>query len=354
MLTRITDVFGRKTYNYLITTGMVAIATALFVYANSSRQQSQPAQKSEAQTLEDTKSKSQGSKYNTLNAEEERVILHKGTERPFTGEFYNHHETGTYICRQCEAPLYRSQDKFESGCGWPSFDDEIDGAVRRTLDADGHRMEITCVNCGGHLGHVFEGEHFTDKNTRHCVNSISLKFVPASQAATIRSVGGEKSITTEKAYFAGGCFWGVEHLLKRTPGVISTQVGYMGGHKQNPTYKEVCYTNTGHAEAVEVEFDPSKTTYETLAKLFFEIHDPTQTNRQGPDVGEQYRSAVYYTSDVQKKSAEKLIGLLKDKGLKVVTEVTKADTFWLAEDYHQDYYDVTGKEPYCHVYTKRF
>ncbi|MEW6014057.1 MAG: bifunctional methionine sulfoxide reductase B/A protein [Candidatus Zixiibacteriota bacterium] len=280
---------------------------------------------------------------NKLTPEEERVIIHKGTETPFTGEYYKHKEAGTYTCKQCGAPLYRSSDKFDSGCGWPSFDDEIPGAVKRTTDADGMRTEITCAKCGGHLGHVFEGERFTEKNVRHCVNSISLNFVPASQ-----------EVKTEKAYFAGGCFWGTEYLLEQVEGVISTRVGYMGGKTRNPTYKEVCYENTGHAEAVEVVFDPTKTDYEKLARYFFEIHDPTQLNRQGPDVGDQYRSAVFYVDETQKQIAEKLIKILKDKGYKVVTEVTKAGEFFEAEKYHQDYYNYTGKEPYCHFYQKRF
>ena len=289
---------------------------------------------------------SKGEKTMTLNKltpEEKRVIIDKGTEAPFTGEYNKHKAAGTYTCKQCGAELFRSSDKFESSCGWPSFDDEIPGAVKRTLDADGRRTEITCASCGGHLGHVFEGEGFTPKDPRHCVNSISLNFVAASEAPT-----------TEKAYFAGGCFWGTDHLLAQAEGVISSQAGYMGGHTENPTYEEVCGKGTGHAEAVEVIYDPSKTDYETLARLFFEIHDPTQENRQGPDIGSQYRSAIFYTNDEQKQIAEKLIGILKDKGYDVVTEVARADRFWEAEAYHQDYYERNGKRPYCHVYTERF
>jgi len=281
--------------------------------------------------------------YNKLTPEEERVILHKGTEPPFSGVYYKQKEKGTYTCKQCGAPLYRSSDKFESGCGWPSFDDEIPGAVKRSLDADGQRTEITCARCGGHLGHIFEGEGFTAKNTRHCVNSISLSFVPDSQ-----------DVTTQTAYFAGGCFWGTEHWFQQAEGVISTRVGYMGGHTDDPTYDEVCDHGTGHAETVEVTFDPSWTTFETLARLFFGIHDPTQLDRQGPDVGDQYRSAIFYTDDGQRQTAERLIGILKDKGYNVVTQVFPAEKFWVAEDYHQDYYKRTGKLPYCHVYQKRF
>lgn len=281
--------------------------------------------------------------YNELTPEEERVIMHKGTEAPFSGEYYKNEKTGTYHCRRCNAALYRSQDKFDAGCGWPSFDDEIPGAIRRSPDADGQRTEITCANCGGHLGHVFEGEGLTSKNIRHCVNSISLNFVPASQ---------EQKADT--AYFAGGCFWGTEYLLQDFDGVLSTRVGYMGGHTENPTYKEVCDGSTGHAEAVEVVYDPAITDYETLARFFFEIHDPTQVNRQGPDIGDQYRSVVFFTNRRQKEVADSLIEVLKDKGYNVATEVVSAGAFWEAEDYHQDYYKYTGNQPYCHSRQKRF
>lgn len=294
--------------------------------------------------------------WNKLTAEEERVIVDKGTERPFTGEYYDFQEAGTYTCKRCGAELYKSADKFDSHCGWPSFDDEIPGAVKRTTDADGMRTEITCTNCGAHLGHVFLNEGFTEKNVRHCVNSISLNFVPAGDSAgpNAQQMSATTENKTQMAYFAGGCFWGVEYMIEQQPGVISATSGYMGGHTDDPSYKDVSYKNTGHAETVAVEFDPTKTDFETLARYFFEIHDPTQVNRQGPDVGDQYRSAIFYTDDAQKATTEKLIGILKDKGYDVVTEVAPAGKFYTAEEYHQDYYEHKGSTPYCHFYTKRF
>jgi len=289
-----------------------------------------------------------------LTPEEAHIIVYGGTERPFTGEYLNNKEKGTYACRRCHTPLYRSDDKFESGCGWPSFDDEIPGAVRRTPDPDGRRTEIVCANCDGHLGHVFLGEGFTEKDTRHCVNSLAMRFIPAAGSSEAEDQAKEDEVKTERAIFAGGCFWGVEYYFLRAEGVLKTQVGYIGGRTENPTYHEVCNEDTGHAEATEVIYDPEKTDFETMAKLFFEIHDPTQLNRQGPDIGPQYRSAVYYLDDEQRKITEKLIGILKEKGYDVVTEVVKAPKFWPAEDYHQQYYEKQGSTPYCHFYTKRF
>ena len=278
---------------------------------------------------------------------EKYVIEEKGTEAPFTGEYTDFFGKGTYVCKKCGNPLYRSEDKFHSGCGWPSFDDEIKDAVKRSLDADGLRTEITCAKCGAHLGHVFEGEGLTNKNIRHCVNSVSMRFVPDGETAAINTGEGI-------AIFAGGCFWGVEHLMQQQEGVISVEAGYIGGSTDNPTYADVCSHRTGHAEAVRVIYDPSVVSYEELAKLFFEIHDPTQENRQGPDIGEQYRSEIFYTTEDQKDTAEHLIEILKNKGYKVVTKVTPAGKFWPAEAYHQDYYERTGSQPYCHARVKRF
>ncbi|MGD2033571.1 MAG: bifunctional methionine sulfoxide reductase B/A protein [Bacteroidales bacterium] len=283
--------------------------------------------------------------YRKLTKEEERVIVHKGTERPFTGKYNDFDEKGVYVCKRCGSPLYKSEDKFHSGCGWPSFDDEIPGAVKRIPDADGRRTEIVCSNCNAHLGHVFEGEGFTPKNTRFCVNSVSMDFIPEKP---------DDEVMTDTAVFAGGCFWGVEYFMEDAEGVISADAGYTGGHTDNPGYRDVTGHTTGHAEAVRVVFDPSVTSYETLARLFFEIHDPTQVNRQGPDVGDQYRSEIFYLNMEQKHVAEGLIAELKGKGYKVATKLSHAQKFWIAEDYHQDYYEKKNGTPYCHVYTKRF
>jgi len=283
-------------------------------------------------------------KYNDLSKAESSVINDKGTEMPFTGKYNKHMEKGTYVCRKCGSALYYSDDKFESDCGWPSFDNEIKGAVLRTPDPDGRRTEIECANCGAHLGHVFLGEQLTPKNTRHCVNSVSLEFVPAKLETGRYGT----------AIFAGGCFWGVEYYLQKSPGVISVTSGYTGGVVKNPTYQQVCTGNTGHAEAVKIVYDPKKTSYESLLKLFLETHDPTQVGGQGPDIGDQYRSEIFYQNEEQKVIAENNLKVLNSKGYKVATAVTKASEFFPAEAYHQDYYFKNGKTPYCHVYTKRF
>jgi peptide methionine sulfoxide reductase msrA/msrB len=282
--------------------------------------------------------------YNDLTAAESKIIISKSTEYPFTGIYEKFEGKGTYLCKQCGNALYHSDAKFDASCGWPSFDEEVAGAVKRIKDADGMRTEIVCASCDGHLGHVFTGERFTPKNTRHCVNSVSLDFVPEVLPAGRYGT----------ALFAGGCFWGVEYFLQKEPGVMAVVSGYTGGHVKNPSYREVCTGNTGHAETVKVTYDLQKNSYEKLLKLFLEIHDPTQVGRQGPDIGDQYRTEIFYKNSEQKKVAEKLLGILKTKGLKVATQVTKASEFYPAEEYHQDYYFRNGKAPYCHGYTKRF
>lgn len=271
------------------------------------------------------------------------VVKRKGTEPPYSGEYDNFGDAGTYLCRHCGLPLFRSQTKFHSGCGWPSFDEEIEGAVLRKPDADGMRTEIVCARCDAHLGHVFTGEKFTSKNTRHCVNSLSLDFVADLHVTD-----------TEEAIYAGGCFWGVEYYLKKLPGVLKVESGYTGGRKIHPTYDDICSGTTGHYEAVRVIYQPDKISYETLTKTFFEIHDPTQSNGQGPDLGEQYLSVIFYYDEQQKHIAQKLMQQLESKGYHLATTLLPVSVFWAAEEYHQNYYEKTGKQPYCHRYEKKF
>ncbi len=164
----------------------------------------------------------------------------------------------------------------------------------------------------------------------------------------------QKDETLKKAYFAGGCFWGVEYMFEKLRGVSAVISGYMGGEKENPTYEDVCTGKTGHLETVEVLYDPSLISYEELVKYFFEIHDPTQKNGQGPDIGPQYLSAIFYNNKEEREIAEKLINILKKKGYDIATRLLSAKKFWRAEEYHQDYYKITGKIPYCHTYVKRF
>lgn len=271
------------------------------------------------------------------------VICNKATERPFCGMYDNFEEGGTYLCRQCGTALFRSQSKFHSGCGWPSFDSAIPGKVLSLPDQDNKRTEIVCKQCQGHLGHVFTGEKFTPLNTRHCVNSLSLDFVPTLDVEE-----------TEEAIFAAGCFWGVEALFKKLPGILKAEVGYTGGTKAYPTYEEVCRGNTGHYEAVRVIFDTQKINFEKVAQYFFEIHDPTQNNGQGPDLGPQYLSALFFFNEEQKNTAKHLIQQLLQKKFSVATHLLPATVFWAAENYHQDYYGKTKKAPYCHFYVKKF
>ena len=276
-----------------------------------------------------------------LTPEEAHVIEDKGTERPFTGEYTDHFAEGTYICRKCGTPLYRSKDKFDSHCGWPSFDDAIPGRVTQTMDADGRRTEITCTTCGGHLGHVFTGERETQKNVRHCVNSLSMKFVPEVVDEPL----------TETIVMGGGCFWCVEAILRRLKGVIEAISGYSGGTVENPTYEQICSKKTGHIEVVQLMFDPSVISLTQILRVFFSAHNPTTMNRQGHDVGEQYASVIFTTTPEQEKIAHEVIDALNKEGIwsePIVTKVEPLKKFWPAEGYHQRYYE-EGRafKPYC-------
>ena len=282
-------------------------------------------------------------KLNSLTPATRKVVMSKGTEAPHSGKYCQVLEKGTYLCRACGIALFRADSQFSSGCGWPSFDATISKNVARSVDADGFRTEITCSNCKAHLGHVFEGEFLTDKNTRHCVNSVALDFV-----------ADEIVQRSEEAIFAAGCFWGVQYLFDKLNSVLLTEVGYIGGMVDEPTYNQICSKQTGHYEAMRVIFDPEKISYDAIVKYFFEIHDPTQPNGQGPDIGSQYLSAIFCFDNEQKMVTNTNKDLLISKGLSVCTEIKEMSVFWPAEEYHQSYYQKHSKQPYCHVHTRKF
>lgn len=283
-----------------------------------------------------------------LTPEQYDVMRQKGTERPFTGACAVPAEgkTGIYECAGCGTDLFRYDAKFDSGTGWPSFWEpvsELNVSFERDTSHGRIRTEVLCARCGAHLGHVFDdGPEPTGK--RYCINAVALRLAEPAER--------------ERATFAAGCFWGVESAFRQLlgKGVVSTRVGYTGGHTANPTYQEVCSHTTGHAEAVEVEYDPKLIGYDKLLDVFWSIHDPTTPNRQGPDVGSQYRSAIFYHSPEQHRLAEESkSGLEKSKRFRdpVVTEITPASEFYPAEDYHQQYHEKRGAGPACNANVER-
>jgi peptide methionine sulfoxide reductase msrA/msrB len=282
-------------------------------------------------------------KTSTLTPNILNIIKHKGTEAPNSGKLNLFEGKGTYLCRTCGVALFRSTHKFISACGWPSFDDELPGVIKRVPDIDGRRTEILCERCDAHLGHVFHNEGLTKKNMRHCVNSESIDFVDDQEV-----------LDTEDAFYAGGCFWGMQYYFAKFDGVLATEVGYMGGGLQSPVYEKVCLGGTGHREVIRVLFNPAKISFKHLTQYFFEIHDPTQAGGQGPDIGEQYESVIYVMTPEQNSIALSLIDQLNCMEFPVKTSVLPAKTFWMAELDHQHYYKAKGTLPYCHHWQKRF
>jgi len=289
-----------------------------------------------------------------LTPEQYRITRQNGTERPFANAFWNHKEPGIYVDVISGEPLFGSTDKFDSGSGWPSFTRPLRvGAVRARRD-DSHgmtRTEVRSAKANSHLGHVFpDGPEPT--GLRYCINSAALRFVPVDRLAAegygefLPLFGRPAQAVTagagrlQQATFGAGCFWGVEAAFGQLPGVAGTAVGYSGGHTDNPSYDEVCSDETGHAEVVQVEFDPAKVSYRQLVDLFFRIHDPTTLNRQGPDVGTQYRSVIFTHDAGQARIARAALEEWQQSGRfggKIVTRIEPIKIFYRAEEYHQQY-----------------
>lgn len=310
-----------------------------------------------------------------LTPEQYKVTQQCGTEPPFRNAYWDNKKPGIYVDIVSGEPLFSSLDKYDSGSGWPSFTRPIEGTdivEKKDLTHGMVRVEVRSKVGDSHLGHVFDdGPGPTGQ--RYCINSASLRFIPVDRMAeegfgaylgpfvkagliplaTATTAAGKTATgNRESAVFAGGCFWGMEEILRRIPGVLQTTVGYTGGTTANPTYKQVCTGQTGHAEAIEIVFDPSKISYEKLVGVFFRMHDPTTLNRQHNDVGTQYRSAIFYLDDRQREIAETVKAKVDKSGRwkrPIVTEISPASTFFPAEAYHQNYLVKNPGGYNCHV-----
>lgn len=283
-----------------------------------------------------------------LSPEQYYVLRQSGTEKPYSGALLMNKDKGIYKCAGCGNELFTDEMKFDSHCGWPSFDKEIAGGkiTTKTDNTLGmSRTEINCAKCGGHLGHIFD-DGPTETGKRYCVNSVSLSFEPVKKTEEILENKME-SLT-----LGGGCFWCIEAVYQKLDGVQSVTSGYAGGTTKNPSYREIGTGKTGHAEVTQLVFDNTKTSVEEILKVFFTVHNPTTLNKQGADVGTQYRSIILYHSEKQKEIATEIIDELNQAKVydnPIVTEIKPFTVFYKAEEYHQNYYSQNQNQPYCQM-----
>jgi peptide methionine sulfoxide reductase msrA/msrB len=342
----------------------VVLAVGLTALVRHGRAQSAEPPAFEPEKMNEFKKPAQGELKKKLSSEQFAVTQQCGTEPPFHNAYWNNHKPGIYVDVVSGEPLFSSLNKFDSGTGWPSFTQPLKGSeVVENKDSTlgMARTEVRSKMADSHLGHVFDDGPADRGGLRYCINSASLKFIPVEDMdkagyseylAPFVKAGLVKASVHETAILAGGCFWGMEEIIREIPGVIKTTVGYSGGTTASPTYEDVCTGGTGHAESIQVEFDSTRLSYETLLDYFFRMHDPTTVNRQHNDVGTQYRSAIFYTSEGQKKAAE-AVKARWDKSGKfsrpITTEITAAGKFYPAEEYHQKYLVKHPGGYTCHV-----